>query len=175
MGSLPAPIAGQQKAEQLIDLAYDQSTVLQFLELVSIHNVDLIVPTFDFASCCSLTALAEQFDCFRLSSSLQDQLFTVTYDEEQAWEIFKVGAKRNDWRIGRQALRGMYYNHVSALLGYSTTFGEILDTLPSAWQLALSSAVLSSSFDNRQLIMDWSGLASKFYEPGSSVDKEAAS
>lgn len=174
MGKLPTPAPNLRSGEQPINLDYDQTTVLQFIQLVSIHEFDLIVPHFDFAACQSLLALSIQFDCGRFKSAVRYQLYGKTYDEEKAWELFKFAADRDDWSMGRQALRRMYSDRVAELLETSSAFEEVLDKLPLSWQLALSKAILSSFIDDRRLVMDWSGQASSFHRPGSLMDKGIA-
>lgn len=76
--------------------------------------------------------------------------------------------------MGRQGLKRMSHEQVTHLLGTCSTFGSVLETLPAEWQFALSSTIMAGSFDSSQLIMDWSGQASKFYRPGSLADKAYA-
>lgn len=173
MVNLPCSTSGQQQAGQLIDIDYDQKTILQFIELVSIHNFELIVTNLDFAKCRSLLPLLVQFDCRRLRYSIRQQLYNSARGNGEAWELFKLGAYQDDWEMGRQGLKRMTPVQVTYLLG-TGSFVNILKTLPVEWQFALSSTLMASSFDSRQLIMDWSGQASKFHRPGSLADKAFA-
>jgi hypothetical protein len=174
MKGLPLPAANQKKDEQQIDLRYDQATVLHFLELISISNFAPLLPTFDFTTCQSLLALTEQFDCVRIQPFIRHRLFVTASEEKKSWELFKLGATKDDWPMGRQGLRGMTHNVVSPLVNPNSGYFQLLVGLNPEWQLVLSSMILDSSFERRQLIMDWSTLSSKFCRPGSASDQENA-
>jgi hypothetical protein len=68
----------------------------------------------------------------------------------------------------------MTHDVVSPLVNPKRGYHQLLAELNPEWQLALSSMLLSSSFENRQLVMDWSTLVSKFYRPGSQADNTSA-
>jgi len=174
MLDLPTSATGQQQAGQLVHIDYDQMTVLLFLDLVSIHKFEYIVSSLDFATCRSLLPLIVQFDCGRLRYPIRQRLYGSARGKGEAWELFKLGAHQEDWEMGRQGLTRMYDEQVTHLLGSCSTFGNVLETLPAEWQFALSSTIMASSFDSTQLIMDWSGHASKFHRPGSLADKAFA-
>jgi hypothetical protein len=174
MGSLSTSTATQQLPGQLIHIDYDQATILQFVELVSIHNFEFIVINLDFAACRSLLPLLIQFDCRRLRYAIRQQLYASARGKGEPWELFKLGAQQDDWEMGRQGLKRMNQGQVTNLLESGSSFEAILATLPADWQFALSSTIMASSFDSRQLIMDWSQQASKFHNPVSAVDKAYA-
>ena len=174
MLDLPTSANGQQQAGQLVHIDYDQRTVLLFVELVSLHHFEYIVNNLDFATCRSLLPLMIQFDCRRLRYPIRQRLYGSARGKGEAWELFKLGAHQDDWEMGRQGLKRMYHEQVTHLLGSCSTFGSVLETLPAEWQFALSSIIMASSFDSTQLIMDWSGQASKFHRPGSLADKAFA-
>jgi hypothetical protein len=175
MLDLPTSATGQHQTGQLVHIDYGQRTVLLFIELVSIHNFEYIVNSLDFATCRSLLPLIIQFDCRRLRFPIRQQLYGSACGKGEAWELFKLGAHQGDWEMGRQGLKRMYHEQVAHLLGSHSTFGNVLEIIPAEWQFALSSTIMASSFDSTQLIMDWSGQASKFHRPGSLADKAFAS
>jgi hypothetical protein len=175
MLDLPTSATGQQQAGQLVHIDYNQRTVLLFIELVSIHYFESIVNNLDFATCRSLLPLLTQFDCRRLQYPIRQRLYGSARGKGEAWELFKLGAHQDDWEMGRQGLKRMFHEQVTHLLGSHSTFEHVLASLPAEWQFALSSTIMASSFDSTQLIMDWSGQASKFHRPGSLADKAFAS
>jgi hypothetical protein len=174
MGSLPSAPNNQQTGEQLIDLDHDHDIVLQFLELVSVHNIDLVVDTLDFAACQALHDICVKYDCERLEGSVRGQLYSSMFDESKAWELFKYGAERDNWEMGRQGLRGMDSSQVSQVMGSASDFRDVLEILPADWQLALSTTILVAFIKQSQLVMGWNKLAPKFYKPGNTTDKETA-
>jgi hypothetical protein len=92
MKSLPTPSVDQKKEEQQIDLRHDQTTVLRFLELISISYFAPLLPTYNFDTCVALMALTEQFDCVRIQPSIRHRLFETALEEKKFWELFKLGA-----------------------------------------------------------------------------------
>jgi hypothetical protein len=174
MRNLPTSPASQQKSGQSIHLDYDAKILLQFIELVSIHNFESIVINLGFRACRALLPLLIQLDCARLRHAVRQQLYKSASGKGEAWELFKFGAVRDDWEMGRQGLKRMSQDQVIHLLASCPTFIGILTTLPAEWQFALSSTIMASSFDSRQLAMDWSQQASKFHRPGSLADQAMA-
>lgn len=79
----------------------------EFLELVSIHIPERLIMNYDFDECLSILALVEQYDCSKLHDQLREQIYLTALFEKRSWELFSLGAARNDWAMGRQGLKGM--------------------------------------------------------------------
>jgi hypothetical protein len=174
MLNLPTPAPSETKAEQLIDAGYHSSTVLRFLELVSVHHFEPLLPADSFWTCRFLLEVAERFDCVRLMKPIRKRLHELATREKRAWALFILGAERDDWPMGRQALRSLSSRESSPFLGPSSRLLRFLKQLPVEWQLVLASQVLNSSCRQYELLTDWSTIACKFVRPDSSVDADLA-
>lgn len=131
MKSLPPPDSQSIEFNQStveIDLDHDEETILGFLELVSIHIPERLIMNYDFDECSSILALVEQYDCSKLHDQLCEQLYLNALFEKRSWELFSLGAARNDWAMGRQGLKGMCHDEVRQLLA-TTTFKALLQDL----------------------------------------------
>jgi len=168
MKGLSGQTASMSKG-QPIDLDCGQAIALQFLELVSVHKFEPIVKTLDFDSCKSLFTLAEQYDCSRLRHPIRNQLVQTARSEETSWDLLKFGSVKEDWGLGRYALRQMSAQHVASLIKSVSGFHDLLCKLRPEWYLTLSSLLLDKTYEHHGYqitTMDWAILASKFIKPG---------
>jgi hypothetical protein len=175
MKSLSGQTANMTKG-QPIELDCGQAVALQFLELVSVHKFEPIIQTLDFDSCKSLFTLVEQYDCSRLHHHIRVQLITTAQSEERSWDLLKLGSLKEDWGVGRYALRQMDTQYVASLIKSVSGFHDLLCELRPEWHLTLCSIILDKTYEHRgyQPTMDWAMLASKFIKPGCVKDTEAA-
>lgn len=89
--------------------------------------------------------MVEQYDCSRLRHPIRAQLVTTAQSEERSWDLLKLGSLKEDWALGRYALRQMNAQYVSSLIKSVSGFHDLLCELRPEWHLTLSSIILDKT------------------------------
>jgi hypothetical protein len=168
MLDIPAPAKTRSNKDPRltpIDFDYDSSTIEVFLDMISVSHPKL--PILDYDACMALYDLCRKYDCPDLSELFKRRLVEKAGDLGAGFELFAYASARDDWSLGRAALKEMDMASVQDLYKSTDRFLLACDHLRPDWERVLLRLLLTKHSVSGSIMLqpDWQAIAEEFRRP----------
>jgi hypothetical protein len=164
-------------------------TLELFLSMLSPITRNLVFASLTFEQSRDLLTFTEQYECKELIPWMRKYLIHTTVQSGQPTALFMFASERDDWSLGREAMKKMDASEMGPVFGisqYNTSMVEkgaegkmhaFLDKLRPEWKQALIPLLLfgilrtrNTQFSN----MNWGICADQFVKPVKSPKRKAS-
>jgi hypothetical protein len=155
-----------------------------FLSMLSPITRDLVLASLTFEQCRDLLTFTERYECEALVPCIRTYLIHTSVKPGRPTALFIFASDRNDWALGREAMKRMDASEMWPMLGIThSTSGKsaedkthaFLDRLRPEWKHTLIPLLFFGVLRTRgtQLTtMDWGICADQFVKPVSSPKRK---
>ena len=160
-----------------IDATY--KTLELFLSMLSPITRGPVCQTLTFEQCQDLLNFTEQYDCKELVTSMRNLLIQRAVRPGLPPDLLLFASRRDDWALGRDAMRMIDASEVRGLFGISifdkngptikANAQNFFEKLRPDWQLVLMRLVLFGGYGAHQTQLSetaWKTFADEFVLPG---------
>jgi hypothetical protein len=180
---------------KMISLNHSTTSIVNFLDFASVSSPTL---TTTFDETIGLLALVEDIRAHKLLPQVKMHLYMVMSHEGRAADMLLLASKKDDWTMGRKALRNLSANQAAQISVRREGLQGFFEQLRPVWRRTLIDLIFFATFtktptktpsfkktptfsrtksltktstDTNKPFWDWASLESKFVAPQESAEK----
>jgi len=168
-GVILPPSDSADRKPHVVKLDYESTIIVHFLDCASVSSPIL---STEFDDSVKLLGLADQLQAEKLVNLVKQHLGQKIKDGHRAADLLLSASTRDDWALGRAAIRKLNQNTIEELNRQPGGYEGFFDKLRPVWRQNLMKLVLFQMLrDVGPHWMGWTGLAGRFVAPDRNTEK----